>query len=57
VLVVKTNRCVLHYLDETHTEAPTEWGSIGSERPNVVIRAAELPRSMPKIRQTMTVFA
>lgn len=57
VLVMKTSRCALHYLDETHVGAPAEWSTVSSERPNVVIRAAELPRPMREIRQTMTVPA
>jgi hypothetical protein len=57
LLVVKTGERTLHYLDESHNGAPDESQVISSERPNVVIRAAELPKYAEQTRHMLTVLA
>jgi hypothetical protein len=55
-LVVRTDQCVLHYLDETHSGASEESAIISADRPNVVIRTAEIPRFSRESRHMLTVL-
>lgn len=43
-LVVKTEKRTLHYYDETHKGLLVEDASVKRAQPNVVIRAAEMPK-------------
>jgi hypothetical protein len=56
-VVVKTDKRMLHYFDETHTGAFGESHVTRKSHPNVVIRAAGLPQNPHKIIERVAVMA
>jgi hypothetical protein len=56
-LAIRTERRLLHYYDESHTGPFSDEHPVGTDKPNVVIRAAELlPQNRP-VRRPMIVQA